>query len=126
MPLLSSNIERAHRIGTFTASKKRPVIVKFSSFKAKDGILSCGPKLKNTNYAIREDFAAATRLARSKILKYIRPAKCAFELKLDKLLVGKRVYYYDCVSDTVVECTQNVSAEPSRTESSTNARIITD
>lgn len=126
LPLLSSNIERAHRIGTFSADKKRPIIVKFNNYKAKDGILSCGIKLKGTNYAIREDFAAATRLARSKLLKYIRPAKCAFKLKLDKLLVGKRCFSYDSLSDSIIECTQELTAQQKTSELFANSSSSTD
>lgn len=83
--------------------KKRPIIVKLAHFKTKDTILACGPKLKDTSYAIREDFAFATRLARSKLIQFIRPKKCAFKLNVDKLHVGHKCYVYDPVSDSVIE-----------------------
>lgn len=103
LSLDSGTMERAHRIGTFTENKNRPIIVKLAHFKTKERILACGRMLKDTDYAIREDFAAATRLARSKLLQFIRPQKCAFKLSLDKLHVNKRCYIYDHSCDKIVE-----------------------
>lgn len=90
------------------------------NFKTKEEILSCGPKLKNTNFAIREDFASATRLARSKLLKFIRPAQCAFKLRLDRLHVGKKCYYYDASSDSVLECSRPLDNLTETDDSTTN------
>lgn len=116
--IFPNSIERAHRIGTHSPHKKRPIIVKFVNFKTKEEILSCGPKLKNTNFAVREDFAATARLARSKLLKFIRPAKCAFKLRLDRLHVGQKCYYYDAPSDSVLECTKSLANVTENAESS--------
>lgn len=115
--LNTCNIERAHRIGTPSANKKRPIIVKFTNFKTKDSILLCGPKLKNTTYAIREDFASATRLARSKLLKFIKPQKCAFKLRLDKLLVGNKCYFYNPATDSISECAKSSLSSAGNAES---------
>lgn len=105
LTLSASDIERAHRLGKFSATKKRPIIVKLAHFKTKENILACGRKLKDTCFAIREDFAPSTRLARSKLLKFVKPQKCAFKLSLDKLHVGSRCYSYDAASDSVIEHT---------------------
>lgn len=78
-------------------------MIKLAHFKTKEKILSCGIKLKDTTFAVREDFAAATRLARSKLLKFIRPQKCAFKLRVDKLIVGNKSYFYDAKTDKVTE-----------------------
>lgn len=107
LELNSTDIERAHRLGKFNDSKKRPIIIKLVNFKTKEIILACGRKLKETQFAIREDFASVTRFARSKLLKFIRPQKCAFKLQLDKLHVGSKCYFYDPASDTVMESTNN-------------------
>ncbi|XP_072144147.1 uncharacterized protein [Dermacentor andersoni] len=101
-----SAIERAHRIGKYRPERKRPIIVKLTHFKSKENILACGRKLKATNFAIREDFAPATRIARSKLLGFIRPQKCAFKLHVDKLLVNNKRYHYDPTSDSVIEATR--------------------
>lgn len=100
-----SCVERAHRIGNFTSTKQRPIIVKFAHFKTKERILGCGRKLKGTDFAIREDFASSTRFARSKLLAFVRPLKCAFKLSLDKLYVGSKCYFYDSASNSVIEHT---------------------
>ncbi|XP_077536042.1 uncharacterized protein LOC144148372 [Haemaphysalis longicornis] len=101
--LETNSIERAHRIGKFSADKKRPIVIKLAHFKTKEKILSCGPNLKETTFAVREDFAAATRIARAKLLKFIRPQKCAFKLRVDKLIVGNKSYFYDPKTDSVKE-----------------------
>ncbi|XP_077548208.1 uncharacterized protein LOC144161012 [Haemaphysalis longicornis] len=98
-----SAIERAHRIGKFAPDKTRPIVVKLAHFKTKEKILGCGIKLKETTFAVREDFAAATRLARAKLLKFIRPKKCAFMLRMDKLFVGNKTYLYDAKNDSITE-----------------------
>lgn len=108
LQLSPNDIERSHRLGRYSANKKRPVIIKLANFKIKERILACGRKFQGTDFAIWEDFEAATRLARAKLIKFIRPKKCAFKLQLDKLLVGSKSYSYDPVSDTVIEiCSQS-------------------
>lgn len=99
----ANNIERAHRLGKFATNKNRPIIVQLSRFKDKELILACGPKLKGTNFAIREDFSAATRVARSKLLQFAKLKKCPFKLRLDRLYVGNVCYIYDANSDLVIE-----------------------
>ncbi|XP_077550763.1 uncharacterized protein LOC144164040 [Haemaphysalis longicornis] len=98
-----SAIERAHRIGKFAPDKIRPIMIKLAHFKTKEKIVSCGIKLKDTTFAVREDFAAATRLGRAKLLEFIRPRKCAFKLRVDKLIVGNKSYFYDAKADKITE-----------------------
>ncbi|KAK8786282.1 hypothetical protein V5799_023942 [Amblyomma americanum] len=102
-----SAIERAHRIGQFSTEKKRPIIVKMNHYKAKESVLACGRKLKETPYVIREDFEFATRLARSKLVQFIKPRGCSFKLRYDKLIVGEKYYTYDHASDTITETDTN-------------------
>lgn len=70
----------------------------------KERILGCGRMLKDTDCAIRKDFASATHIARSKLLQFIRPQKCAFKLSLDRFHVDKKYYMYD---DKIVELKKN-------------------
>lgn len=114
-------IERAHRLGSFGGGKKRPIIVKLTHFKAKDSILACGRQLKGTNYAIREDFAPATRQARFKLLQFVRPQKCAFKFTLDKLHVGNKTYFYDVATDAVLECANTSTIAPTPLNSRVNS-----
>lgn len=104
LQLHDNAIERAHRLGKFGNNKRRPIIVKLNHFKTKENILACGRQLRGTDYAIREDFAPATRYARSKLIQFIRPQKCAFKLSVDKLHVGSKSYFYDATTDAVLEC----------------------
>ncbi|XP_072144695.1 uncharacterized protein [Dermacentor andersoni] len=41
-------VSRAHRLGSFSANKTRPIIVMFSAFKIKESILSLRAKLKGS------------------------------------------------------------------------------
>ncbi|XP_075740617.1 uncharacterized protein LOC119165510 isoform X1 [Rhipicephalus microplus] len=64
------DIERAHRLGRHTNNNKRPIIVKLSSFKTKESILSNGLKLKGTNFSIGEDFTHPVRIARKELVAF--------------------------------------------------------
>lgn len=83
-------IERAHRIGQFCESKNRPIIVMFSSYKDKERILSCGPKLKETDFAMRNDLTPAVRLAHSKLLQHARTLDLPYKLRHDRLVINKK------------------------------------
>lgn len=94
-------VERAHRIGRFQANKSRPIVVKFNHFKDKQSILASGNKLKSTDFALREDFSASVRLARKKLLEFAKESKSPYQLRYDKLLLGKNYYVYDSASNTI-------------------------
>ncbi|MDD9361400.1 MAG: hypothetical protein PV344_00495, partial [Anaplasma sp.] len=49
------NLERSHRLGKFSVNKNRLIIVRFLRFKDKQNVLFSGGKLKDTQYAVRED-----------------------------------------------------------------------
>lgn len=55
--LSPNEIERAHRIGSFSPSKCRPVIIRFLSFKVKNQMLALRSKLKESNISISEDYS---------------------------------------------------------------------
>lgn len=74
-----SQLERAHRIGSFQPNKNRPIVAKFCRFKDKDFILASGAKLKDTDFAVREDFSATVRHARRKLLEFARQHDGKFE-----------------------------------------------
>lgn len=103
VPLLSSDVERAHRIGKFAPNKKRPIIIKFNSFKTKERILSQSFKLKETNYAISQDYSASVRIARAKLVAHGRSLNCPFKLRYDKLYANQKCFVFDDVSGTVTE-----------------------
>ena len=54
-PLSLSDIDRSHRIGQPASTKKRPIIVKFTSYRARASVLKNRRKLKGTGIVIRED-----------------------------------------------------------------------
>ncbi|XP_040067473.3 uncharacterized protein LOC120840813 [Ixodes scapularis] len=99
----SSKIERAHRLGAFNPQKCRPIIVKFSSFKDKEGILSSAFKLKGTRVAISEDFPISVRLARRHLLDFAKPKGTTYKLRHDKLFLDNKCYVYDAALGAVKE-----------------------
>ncbi|XP_040078545.1 uncharacterized protein LOC120850181, partial [Ixodes scapularis] len=98
----SSKIERAHRLGAFNPQKCRPIIVKFSSFKDKEGILSSAFKLKGTRVAISEDFPISVRLARRHLLDFAKPKCTTYKLR-HKLFLDNKCYVYDAALGAVKE-----------------------
>ena len=51
-------IERAHRIGRHSCNRKRPIIVKFVSYKTKEAVLSKGRNFKGTDKCCRSFFTS--------------------------------------------------------------------
>ncbi|XP_042148309.1 uncharacterized protein LOC121837048 [Ixodes scapularis] len=98
----SSRIERAHRLGAFDPQKCRPIIVKFSSFKDKDSVLSSVHKLKGTRVAISEDFPISVRLARRHV-DFARPIGTPYRLRHDKLFINDKCYVFDAALGAVKE-----------------------
>lgn len=85
----NQDIERAHRLGRFQSVENRPIIVKFGHFKDKSRLIVAGHKLKETSFAVREDYSAKVRLARKKFLAYGQQSKATFKIHFDKLIIGK-------------------------------------
>nr|XP_054917232.1 uncharacterized protein LOC126544205 [Dermacentor andersoni] len=101
--ITDGTVERAHRLGAYVANKTRPIIVKFSSFKTKESILSQKPKLKSTGVSIGEDFCRATRLTRKKLLEFGKSSGQPFSLRFNKVVISNKAYIYSAVTDTVCE-----------------------
>ena len=60
-----SDISRAHRLGRYVMSKKRPVIVAFQSYAVAESIIKQAYRLKGTNFSISRDFPLEITRARS-------------------------------------------------------------
>lgn len=101
--IVADNIERAHRLGKFATGKNRPIIVKFLRFKDKEQILSSGFKLKNTPFAVREDFSLAVRIARARLLAFAKEKNVPFKLRFDKLKLDNRTYEYNHDTNCITE-----------------------
>ena len=62
--LNESDISRAHRLGRYDATKKRPVIVAFQSYTVTESIMKQGHRLKDTVYSISRDYPLEITRAR--------------------------------------------------------------
>lgn len=100
-------IERAHRLGQKRSGTKRPIIVKFLSFRDREEVLRNAFKLKNVTPPIRisEDFSDKVRSARQKLWEFaeqFRESGTKYKIIYNKLHVGTQSFIYDSASDSVV------------------------
>ncbi|XP_037502608.2 uncharacterized protein LOC119377056 [Rhipicephalus sanguineus] len=101
LTVVTKDIERAHRLGRYSTNRKRPIIVKLSSFKTKESILSNGPKLKGTNLSIGEDFTRPVRTARKQLVTFARSKSVPFSLRFKTLHIGDQRYIFDSAAGIV-------------------------
>lgn len=106
-------IVRSHRLGSFVVGKIRPIIVKFSSFKTREKILSLKGLLKPANVSLGEDFCRSTRQSRKKLLEFAKASGQQFSLRSNKLVLNKKTYVYSSATDAICELhSSNSAAEP--------------
>lgn len=103
----SGSISRTHRLGVFSATKIRPIIVKFSSSKVRDRILSRKAKLKSSGVSVGEDFCRTTRQSRKKLIEFGNASGQRFSLRNSKLVMNKKTYVYCAATDEVCDVTPN-------------------
>lgn len=120
MQLSSDSISRAHRLGAFVATKCRPIIVKFTSFKTKDAIFSNKGKLKGTGVSISADFCKATRNCRKKLTEYGKASGQPFSLRHNRMFINKKCFMYSSQTDTVYEIPQIADRSPLSSIASTS------
>ena len=92
--LVEGEIERAHRIGR-VGNGRRPIIVKFLSFKTKSLVLERGRLLRGTGVGMSEDFSARVRGIRRRLLPVLKDAKergHRATIRYDKLFIDGRLY----------------------------------
>lgn len=83
-----------HRLGYFFAEKCHPVIVQVEAFKTKNETLMSHTKLKDNPTSIAEDFSPDTRLARKRLLEYVKRGGSAFKPRYNKLSQNGKYYMY--------------------------------
>ncbi|CAN7951300.1 unnamed protein product [Ixodes pacificus] len=112
LSISDEGITRAHRLGTVSRNKCRPVIVKLVSSKTKESILSAKAKLKTWNASVNEDFAPATRYARKKLFGFAKSQSpdSIFKIRYNGLHLNKKCYAYCSTSDEVCEISNATSA----------------
>ncbi|XP_077513342.1 uncharacterized protein LOC144124483 [Amblyomma americanum] len=101
--LSPNNIERAHRLGRHSKDRKGPIIVKFTSFKTKESILSKGSKIKGTDYSVGEDFSRRVQNCRKHLVAFARAKSVPFSLRFKTLHIGPKSYVFDELSESVRE-----------------------
>lgn len=109
-------IERAHRLGR-KHSGCRPVIVRFSHYKAKISILRNSRRFSSHGVSVGEDFSQNVRAKRRELLPFLREARKRGDrasLRFDKLWINGRVF----VPDTEVEDSNPVQDTRKRREMS--------
>ncbi|XP_075526844.1 uncharacterized protein LOC142558589 isoform X3 [Dermacentor variabilis] len=105
-------IERIHRLGKPMANKTRPIIFKLLDFRDKTKILRNCQKLKDTVYAISEDFSPRVRDIRKKLWQYGKARKESGDkvaLVYDKLKINSCLYSWDEKNNEVTSITSTSS-----------------
>ncbi|XP_065297986.1 uncharacterized protein [Dermacentor albipictus] len=97
------DIERAHRLGRHTPNHLRPIIVKFISSKAKETILSKGPKFKGTKFSVGEDYTRRVQNIRKHLVSFAKEKTNKFSLRYKTLHIGPKRYFFDETTNTVKE-----------------------
>lgn len=110
-------ISRAHRLGSYATKKCRPVIVKFSTFKIKESIMTNKAKLKGTSVSLSEDFCKETRHTRKKLHEYGKSTGQQFSLRYNKLFINKKCFVYCSQTDSVYERNREFESSPSLADS---------
>lgn len=88
-------IERAHRLGPRSQKKKRPVVVKFSSFKDRECIRKHSNQLRGTKYSIAEQFPREILDRRKALLPHLKNAKAKghrVSMVVDKLFIDGKLF----------------------------------
>ncbi|XP_077498025.1 uncharacterized protein LOC144108732 [Amblyomma americanum] len=96
-------IERAHRLGRHSQDRQRPIIVKFTSFKTKESVLSKGPKFKDTGYSVGEDFSRRVQNCRKQLIAFAKAKSVSYSLRFKTLHIGPKRYIFYESSETVKE-----------------------
>ncbi|XP_075726224.1 uncharacterized protein LOC142767862 [Rhipicephalus microplus] len=99
-------IERAHRLGRYTAVKARPIILRFLSFKDKERVLAVASKLKGTEFALSEDYSSKVRQDRKKLIQFAKDRKAEYKLHFNKMKIGNQTFVYNAETDTVTRDTR--------------------
>lgn len=102
-PLTEIAIERAHRLGQYYPGKCCPIIVRVSNFKTKNKLLSVRKKLIGKDVSVSEDFSPSTRHARKKLYEFAKSHTNNLQSRYNKLVINKKDYIYNTVTDTVSE-----------------------
>lgn len=120
----SDAIERAHRLGSFSPNKARPVIAMFTNFKQKQKVLSLRSQLKLKDVAVNEDFSVTTRIARRKLIEFAKsqPGSPSFQLSYKRLFIDKKCYIYNASIDTV-EQIETRDERPNRTNNAASPAL---
>lgn len=101
----AESIHRAHRLGSLSQNRCRPIIVKFKDTKTKDKVFSTRSQFKEKDIGITEDFSHATRITRKKLTDFAKslPESPQFNLRYIKVFVNKKCYMFNPNTDQIFE-----------------------
>lgn len=94
-------VERAQRLGRY-GNKLRPIIVKFTSTKLKDFVLSAAFNLKGARFLMSEDFSPAVRESRRTLLPFAKSQDTIFKLSFNRHFIGDRSYTFDAATKSAL------------------------
>lgn len=98
------SIQKAHRVGRYTESGKRPIVVNFSSYKEKQSVLTNAKKFKGSPYSVDQDYSPETRDIRKRLWEYAkakRTDKDEVKLKGDRIVINGQAFVWDKEEEVV-------------------------
>lgn len=109
------DIARAHRLGQFSPSRCRRIIVRFANFKTRDKVFSGRSKLSEHDIRVSEDLSLGTRQVHKTLIEFAKsqPNNPSFKLKYKKILLNGKYYSCDPVSGKIFELGHSTGAEAS-------------
>ena len=100
----SIKIDRAHRIGPYDNSKKRPIVVKFNYFQDKAMVKKCAfSVLKDSQFRVSDQFPKAIQDRRKALIPHLIKAKENNKkavLSYDKLYIDGRLFRGEATRDS--------------------------
>ena len=92
----SVKLERAHRVGKFTAAKNRPIVVKFNSYQDKLSVKKRAfDQLKDSQFRVSEQFPKVIQERRKTLIPHLIKAKQEGKkavLSYDKLYIDNQLF----------------------------------
>ena len=88
-------VKKARRLGKVNPAKTRPILVEFQTFDDKEIVRKACPNLKDTDFAVSQQFTREVVLKRRKLLPILKTArndtKNAFS-SIDKRYINGELY----------------------------------
>lgn len=88
-------MDQTHRIGRHSCSCKRPILVKFVSYKTRQAVLLKRHNFKGKNFSVAGDFSPAVKNVSKHLVVFTKDKSAPYPLRLKTLFMGPKRHIYD-------------------------------